>query len=128
MQILVVMSQFLLKGHKMFNFLVTFFLKISETLKAHISGTETDINKRFLVFNRLAHQANKKLSKISMHMHFKIRGTLLPIALIRASPRKQVHVYLTKNATSRIGFSITIVQFTRSACTLSVLTLQVWVS
>ena len=46
MEILVVMSQFLLKGHKMFNFLVAFFLKISETLKAHISGTETDINKQ----------------------------------------------------------------------------------
>ena len=39
-------SQFLLKEHKMLNFLVAFFLKISETLKAHISGTETDINKR----------------------------------------------------------------------------------
>ena len=39
-------SQFLLKGHKMFNFLFAFFLKISETLKAHISGTETDINRR----------------------------------------------------------------------------------
>ena len=39
-------SQFLLKEHKMFNFLVAFFLKISETLKAHISGMETDTNKR----------------------------------------------------------------------------------
>ena len=39
-------SQILLKGHKMFNFLVAFFLKISETLKVHISGTETDINKQ----------------------------------------------------------------------------------
>ena len=46
MQILDVTSQFLLKGHKMLNFLVGFFLKISETLKAHISETETDINKR----------------------------------------------------------------------------------
>ena len=45
-EVLNVTSQFLLKGHKMFNFLVAFFLKISETLKAHISGTETDINKR----------------------------------------------------------------------------------
>ena len=45
-EILVVKSQFLLKGHKILNFLVTFFLKISETLKAHISGTEIDINKR----------------------------------------------------------------------------------
>ena len=35
------MSQFLLKGQKMLNFLLAFFLKISETLKAHIS--ETDI-------------------------------------------------------------------------------------
>ena len=43
MQILAVTSEFLLKGHKMFNFLIAFFLKISETLKAHISGTETDI-------------------------------------------------------------------------------------
>ena len=39
------MSYFLLKGHKMLNFYVIFFLKISETLKAHISGMETDINK-----------------------------------------------------------------------------------
>ena len=46
MQILVVTSQLLLKGHKMFTFLVAFFLKISEMLKAHISGTEADINKR----------------------------------------------------------------------------------
>ena len=46
MEILVVTSQFLLKGHKMLNFLVAFFLKISETLKAHISRTETDINKQ----------------------------------------------------------------------------------
>ena len=34
------------KGAKMLNFLFTFFLKISETLKAHISGTEADINKQ----------------------------------------------------------------------------------
>ena len=46
MQILAVTSQLLLKGHKIFNFLVAFFLKISENLKAHISGTEADINKR----------------------------------------------------------------------------------
>ena len=46
METLVVTSQFSLKGHKMFNFLVAFFLKISETLKAHISGTETDISKQ----------------------------------------------------------------------------------
>ena len=46
MEILVVTSQFLLKGHKMLNFLVALFLKISETLKAHISGMETDINKQ----------------------------------------------------------------------------------
>ena len=39
-------SQFLLKGHKMLNFLVAFFLKIFETLKAHISGMEININKR----------------------------------------------------------------------------------
>ena len=39
-------SQLLLKGHKMLNFLFAFFIKISESLKAHISGTETDINKR----------------------------------------------------------------------------------
>ena len=59
MQILVVTSQFLLKGHKMFIFLVAFSLKISETLKAHISGTEADISKRqrafFPVFNRLSY-------------------------------------------------------------------------
>ena len=40
-------SQFLLKGHKMHNFLVASFLKIFESLKAHISGTEIDLNKRF---------------------------------------------------------------------------------
>ena len=39
-------SQFLLKGHKKVNFLLAFFLKISVILKAHISGTETDIDKR----------------------------------------------------------------------------------
>ena len=59
MQILTMTSQLLLKGHKMFNFLVASFRKISETLKAHISGTETDINKRkkvfFSVFNDLAY-------------------------------------------------------------------------
>ena len=52
-------SQFLLNGHRMLNLLVAFFLKISETLKAHISGTEIDINKwskdLFLVFNGLAY-------------------------------------------------------------------------
>ena len=30
----------------MLNFLVAFFLEIFETLKAHIFGTEIDINKR----------------------------------------------------------------------------------
>ena len=39
-------SQFLLKGHKMLNLLFAFFLKISETLKVHISGTEADVNER----------------------------------------------------------------------------------
>ena len=52
-------SQFLLNGHITLNFLFAFFLKISETLKAHISGTEADINKRselfFLVFNGLSY-------------------------------------------------------------------------
>ena len=32
----------------MLNFLYAFFLKVSETLKAHISGTETDIDKSFV--------------------------------------------------------------------------------
>ena len=45
MQILAVMSQVLLKRHKMLNFIFTFFVKTSETMKAHISGTEADINK-----------------------------------------------------------------------------------
>ena len=57
MEIIVVTSQFLLKGHKMLNLLFTFFLK--KTLKAHISGMEADINKWkrafFLVFNRLSY-------------------------------------------------------------------------
>ena len=39
------MLQFLFKGHKLLNFLVAFFLKIFETLKTGISGTEIDINK-----------------------------------------------------------------------------------
>ena len=43
----------------MFNFLVAFFLKISETLKAHISGTEkisTNGKKlSFRVFNGLSY-------------------------------------------------------------------------
>ena len=58
-------SQFLLKGHKMLNFLVAFFLKISETLKADITGTEIDINKRYKAFfsvcNGLSYQAMKTL-------------------------------------------------------------------
>ena len=57
-------SQFLLKGHKMLNFLFAFSFKISETLKAHISEMEADINKRFkaffLVFNGLSYQPMKK--------------------------------------------------------------------
>ena len=65
-------SKFLLKGHKILNFLV-FLLKIFETLKAHISVTEININKRykafFSVFSGLSYQAIKKVSKISMHMH-----------------------------------------------------------
>ena len=36
-------SHFLLKGHKMLNFLFAFFLEMSETLEAHMSGMETDI-------------------------------------------------------------------------------------
>ena len=60
-------SQFLLKEHKMLNFLFAFFLKISETLKPHISGTEADINKRqrafFLVFNPYFILTNKKVIK-----------------------------------------------------------------
>ena len=44
-QVLLVTSQFLLKGHNMLNFLFAFSLEISETLKDHISGTEADINK-----------------------------------------------------------------------------------
>ena len=45
-EVLLVTSQFLLKGHKMLNFLFAFFPKISDNLEVHISGTETDINKR----------------------------------------------------------------------------------
>ena len=66
MQILVVTSHFLLKGHKMLKFLFAFFLKISETLKAHISGTEADVNKRspfFLVFDGLSYYPIKKIIK-----------------------------------------------------------------
>ena len=40
-----------IKSHyNLFNFLLGFFLKIFEDLKAHISETETDINKRKKVF------------------------------------------------------------------------------
>ena len=59
----------------MLNFLFAFFLKISETLEAHISGTETyqQTVKSFLFrFQRSFIFANKKLSKISMHSHFKV--------------------------------------------------------
>ena len=52
-------SQFLLKGHKILNFLSAFFLKISETLKGYISGMEADINNEykafFSVFNGLSY-------------------------------------------------------------------------
>ena len=34
------------KGAQNAQFSFTYFLKISETLKAHISGTEADINKQ----------------------------------------------------------------------------------
>ena len=47
-------SQFLLKGHKMLNFLVASFLKIFESLKAHISGTEID-QQTVSVFNGLSY-------------------------------------------------------------------------
>ena len=57
--ILIVTLQMLLNGHKMFNFLFVFFLKISETLKANISEMEADIDKRsksfFLVFKVLSY-------------------------------------------------------------------------
>ena len=45
MQILVVKLQFF-KGAQNAQFSFRIFVKISETLKAHISGTEADINKR----------------------------------------------------------------------------------
>ena len=49
------------------NFLLALFLKISETLKAHISGTEADIDKQeiafFLVFKPSFILANKKIVK-----------------------------------------------------------------
>ena len=60
MKTLVVTSQFLLKGHKMLNFLFAFFLKIFETLKGHISGKEVVISKAFfLVFGSLSFQIIK---------------------------------------------------------------------
>ena len=46
MQILVVMSQFLINGAQNVQFSFCISPKISETLKAHISGTEADINKQ----------------------------------------------------------------------------------
>ena len=68
------MTSVFVKGAQNGKFSFRIFLKISETLKAHISGTETDINKQlkafFSVFNGLSILTNKKLSKISMHGHF----------------------------------------------------------
>ena len=51
MQILVVASYFFVNGAQNAQFSFRIFFKISDTLKAHISGTEADINKRksFLV-------------------------------------------------------------------------------
>ena len=56
----------------MLNFLFAFLLKISEILKARISRTETDINKRVFGFQRSFILTNKKLSKISMYRHLKV--------------------------------------------------------
>ena len=39
-QTVLMTSQFLIRGHKMHNFLVVCFLRIPETLKAHIYGME----------------------------------------------------------------------------------------
>ena len=79
------MSQFLLKGHKMLNFLFAFFLKISETLKARISGTETDINKQykafFLVFNSLLNKPVKNYQK------FRCIGTFKGHSANNAKPK-----------------------------------------
>ena len=48
----------------MVNFLFAFLLEISETLKARISGTETDINKvQILSFSRSFILANNNIIK-----------------------------------------------------------------
>ena len=72
-EVILMTSAIFVKGaQKMLNFLVAFFLKISETLKAHMYGMEIDIKQT--VFKRLSFRSfiliNKKLSKISMHIHF----------------------------------------------------------
>ena len=72
-EVLLVTSQFLLKGAQNGHFPFAFFLKMSETLKAHISGTEKiSTNSKKLSFRFLTDfiLANKKSSKILMHRHF----------------------------------------------------------
>ena len=58
-------SKFLLKGHNILNFLFAFFPKISETLEAHISGSETDIKGKKLSswFYKSLILANKEIIK-----------------------------------------------------------------
>ena len=50
----------------MLNFLFAFFLEISEILKAHISGTETDVKgkKPPSQFSTVVHIATKNIIKI----------------------------------------------------------------
>ena len=69
----------------MLHFLFTFF-KVSKTLKAHISGTEADINKQqktlFSVFNGLSYQLIKEYKKILMHGHFNIFVLLIALYVL----------------------------------------------
>ena len=58
----------------MLSFLFAFFLKISETLEAHWNRNRYQQTvKSFLFgFQRSSYQPIKKLSKMSMHRHFKV--------------------------------------------------------
>ena len=72
-EVLLLTSQFLLKGYKMLSFHFAFFPRF-QTLWKLISREQKQISTNgisfFLVFNSLSYQPIKKLSKISMHRHF----------------------------------------------------------
>ena len=104
-------SQFLSKGHKMLNFLFAFFLKISETLKAHICKTETDTSKqqkRFLFsFNGLSYLVNNyqkfrcigTLNALKLTLSHLFQTKICKIHLLQKSERKFVKIFLQSRVT-----------------------------